>query len=281
MSSLIGAMLFATGVGLVWFGALTDLPGRTTQRLRAATGAAASELALRVGLPALVLAPVCGLITWHLLGVPALALLAAGGGAYAPVLLRRNRTEQRGREREQGWPAALDQLADGLEAGLAFPAAAMFVAQSGPSSLRRDFARFYRSIREGELEGGLDELARAPERAAASTAAILRAAFVDVPTGGVAPVLRELARVLRERWETRERARSRAVSLRREAAILAVSPLAFVLLIGATSPGYLSAYRSGGGTVVSLIGALVILGCYLAMRRLGRVPEPGGKREQR
>ena len=35
----------------------------------------------------------------------------------------------------------------------------MFVAQSGPSPLRRDFARFYRSIREGELETALDELA--------------------------------------------------------------------------------------------------------------------------
>lgn len=235
MSGVVAA-LFSAGVGLVWFGAFTDLPARSARRLRAATGVA-SRLALRVGLPALVLAPICGLAVWHLLGVPALALLAAAGGAYAPLVLQRSRAERQRREREQGWPAALDQLADGLEAGLAFPAAALFVAQSGPSSLRRDFSRFYRSIREGELESGLEELARAPERAAVSAAAILRAAFVDVPTGGVAPVLRELARVLRERWETRERARSRALSLRREAAILAVSPLLFVLLIGASSPG--------------------------------------------
>ena len=281
MSGLVGAVLFATGVGLVWFGSLTDLPGRVACRLRGATGVAASELVVRVGLPALVLAPVCGLLTWDLLKVPALALLAAGGGAYAPVLFRRSRVERQRREREQAWPSALDQLADGLEAGLAFPAAAMFVAQSGPSSLRGDFARFYRSIREGELESALEELARAQERAAVSASAILRAAFVDVPTGGVAPVLRELARVLRERWETRERARSRALSLRREAAILALSPLAFVLLIGASSPGYLSAYRSATGTLVSLVGALVIVACYLAMRRLGRIPEPGGRAEKR
>lgn len=281
MSGLVGALLVATGIGLVWFGALTDLPSRAARRLRDATGAAASELAVRVGLPALVLAPVCGLLAWDLLKVPALALLGAGGGAYAPVVFRRSRVERQRREREQGWPSALDQLADGLEAGLAFPAAAMFVAQSGPSPLRRDFARFYRSIREGELETALDELARAPERAAVSASAILRAAFVDVPTGGVAPVLRELARVLRERWETRERARSRALSLRREAAILAISPLAFVLLIGASSPGYLSAYRSTAGTLVSLLGAVVIVACYLAMRRLGRIPEPGGKAEKR
>jgi tight adherence protein B len=281
VSSLVGALLFAAGVGLVWFGALTDLPGQAARRLRAATGAAASELALRVGLPALVLAPVLGLITWDLLGVPALALLAAAGGAYVPVVVRRSRAERGRREREQGWPAALEQLADGLEAGLAFPAAVLFVAESGPSSLRGEFAEFYRSIREGELETGLNDLARAPERAAASAAAILRAAFVDLPTGGVAPVLRELARVLRDRWEARERARSRALSLHREAAILAVSPLVFVLLIGASSPGYLSAYRSAAGTLVSLIGALVIVGCYLAMRRLGRIPEPGGRRNKR
>jgi hypothetical protein len=54
-----------------------------------------------------------------------------------------------------------------------------------------------------------------------------------------------------------------------------------VLLIGASSPGYLSAYRSTAGTLVSLLGALVIVGCYLAMRRLGRIPEPGGKPEKR
>jgi Flp pilus assembly protein TadB len=136
-------------------------------------------------------------------------------------------------------------------------------------------------VREGDLERGLDELARAPERAAASTAAILRAAFLDLPTGGVAPLLRDTARVLRVRWETSERARSRALSLAREASILAVSPLAFLLLIGASSPGYLDAYRTAGGTAVSVVGGIVIVACYVAMRRLGRVPEPGGKRTPR
>jgi hypothetical protein len=46
-------------------------------------------------------------------------------------------------------------------------------------------------------------------------------------------------------------------------------------LIGWSSPGYLDAYRSAGGTIVSVVGAAVIGGCYLAMLRLGRVPEPG------
>jgi len=59
-----------------------------------------------------------------------------------------------------------------------------------------------------------------------------------------------------------------------EAAVLALSPIALLLLVGAASPGYLDAYRTTGGTVVAAIGALLIFGCYLLMRRLGRVPEP-------
>ena len=36
----------------------------------------------------------------------------------------------------------------------------------------------------------------------------------------------------------------------------------------------LDAYRGVGGTVVLLIGGALIWGCYLLMRRLGKVPEP-------
>jgi di/tricarboxylate transporter len=59
-----------------------------------------------------------------------------------------------------------------------------------------------------------------------------------------------------------------------EAAILALSPIVILLLIGLSSPGYLDAYRSTGGTIVALMGGGLIFGCYLLMRRLGRVPEP-------
>jgi Flp pilus assembly protein TadB len=87
-------------------------------------------------------------------------------------------------------------------------------------------------------------------------------------------LLRELGGVLKERLQARERARSRATSLSLEAAILALSPIFILLFIGLASPGYLHAYRTSGGTIVALIGGWLILGCYLLMRRLGRVPEP-------
>jgi hypothetical protein len=62
-------------------------------------------------------------------------------------------------------------------------------------------------------------------------------------------VLRELAVVLSERFEAREKARSRAATLRLEAAILALSPIVLPVLIGAASPAYLDADRTPSGTL--------------------------------
>jgi len=54
-----------------------------------------------------------------------------------------------------------------------------------------------------------------------------------------------------------------------------------LLLLGAASPGYLNAYRTGAGTIVAVVGGALIFGCYLLMRRLGRVPEPRRTRSAR
>jgi hypothetical protein len=114
----------------------------------------------------------------------------------------------------------------------------------------------------------------AGERTADTVASLLRAGLLDLPAGGLAPVLRELAAVLSERFEACEKARSRAAMLRLEAAILALSPIVLLLLIGAASPAYLDACRTPSGTLVGALGGFLIFCCYLMMRRLGRVPEP-------
>ena len=274
MSEHVGRIVIVVGIGLFWLG-LTR--GKRQPRLNGALASGRVRVVVRLVAPSVALAIVGALVSWWLARLPIISLLAAVAGGFVPYGVRRVRGEREARERERAWPAALMQLADGLEGGLAFPAAAQFVANSGPSVLRARFARFYQAIRDGQVARGLDELAVAPERAAGTAAALLRASFLETPTGRAAPMLRELAVVLRERWELREKARGRALSLHREAAILAVSPIAFLLLIGSFAPGYLNAYRTVGGTLVSVAAAVVIGGCYLAMRRLGRIPEPGGE----
>lgn len=209
--------------------------------------------------------------SWTFRAVVVAAVIA---GICSPLAWARSRREGRARERERAWPAVLAQLADALEAGLAWPAAVALVAESGPVALRGEWAAFTTRLRGSDLDTALEGLRGAGERTADSVVLLLRAALVELPTGGLAPVLRELSQVLSERLEAREKARSRASAMHVEAAILALSPIVILLLIGAASPGYLNAYRSVGGTIVSLIGGGLIFGCYLLMRKLGQVPEP-------
>jgi tight adherence protein B len=216
---------------------------------------------------------------WALTSIPVLALLGSFAGAYAPFVWLRRRNEQAQRSRERAWPAALAQLADALEAGLAFPAAIALLGEAGPIPLRAEFARLHARLRSDGLAAALDQLADTRERTPGTVALLLRAGLVELPSGGLAPLLRDLSVMLGERFEAREKARTRASSLQLEAAILALSPIVLLLLVGAASPGYLAAYRTAAGTAVAIAGGVAIFACYLLMRRLGRIPEPQ-RREQ-
>lgn len=283
MTGFLFGLAFAGGVALVFL----HLSG-----VRVATPASVSRLGALLGdadlhlSPAVVLAGigVCGLLAgvlvWWIVDVPAVVIAGVLGAVIAPVAWLRSRRENQRRERERAWPAVLGQLADALEAGLAFPAAVALVADSGPMALRGDFSAFRARLRGSDLASALDGLRRPGERTTDSVALLLRAALLDLPTGGLAPVLRELAGVLSERLEARERARTRTASLGLEAAILALSPIVILLLIGVSSPGFLAAYRTTAGTIVCLLCGGLIFGCYLLMRRLGRVPEPRSTRPE-
>jgi len=276
MTGFLLGVTFASGIALVWLGAVAGVQmpagGGRARRMLAEAGISVHPVLFLVA--PLGFAAVVGIVAWSLAGVPILALLAACGGAYAPFSWAAARRERLRRERERAWPAALAQLADALEAGLAFPAAVALAAETGPAPLRRDLAAFHARLRSSGLASAVDGLAGAGERTADTVASLLRAGLLDLPAGGLAPVLRELAAVLSERFEAREKARSRAATLRLEAAILALSPIVLLLLIGLASPAYLDAYRTPDGTLVGALGGFLIFCCYLMMRRLGRVPEP-------
>lgn len=276
MTGFLLGLVFAGGVVLLWAGAVCGTEIRLGST-RLSAFVRQSELPLSPPLFAMAVlasAVVTAAIVWSLVDVPVLAFAGAIGGAYAPLAWMGRRRERRLRERERSWPAALAQIADALEAGIAFPAAVALLGETGPEPLRRDLARFHSRLRAGGLATAIDGLTETRERTADTVALLLRAGLLELPAGGLAPVLRELASVLAERLEARERAHSRASTLQLEAAILALSPIILFLLVGLASPAYLEAYRTPGGTLVGAIGGFLIFGCYLLMLRLGRVPEP-------
>lgn len=220
-------------------------------------------------------------VGWAFAGIAVLAILGGFVGGYAPFVWRRRRNEETTRERERAWPAALSQLADALEAGIAFPAAVALLGGAGPIPLRGEFARLHTRLRSDGLAAALDQLAASRERTPGTVALLLRAGLVELPAGGLAPLLRDLSVMLGDRFETREKARTKASSLQLEAAILALSPIVLLLLVGAASPAYLAAYKTGAGTVVAIAGGIAIFACYLLMRHLGRLPEPHRKEGRR
>ena len=281
MIGLLLTLCFLAGLVLLVLGLADQARTRLRSRL---------DKAIRRGCDAHVLSPrfilvvsaaaLVGLaLGWALTSIPVLALLGGFAGAYAPFVWLRRRNEQAQRARERGWPAALAQLADALEAGLAFPAAIALLGEAGPIPLQGEFARMHARLRSDGLAAALDQLADTRERTPGTVALLLRAGLVELPSGGLAPLLRDLSVMLGERFEAREKARTRASSLQLEAAILALSPIVLLLLVGAASPGYLAAYRTAAGTAVAIAGGLAIFACYLLMRRLGRIPEPQ-RREQ-
>jgi tight adherence protein B len=284
MTGFLLGLIFAAGVALLFLhmtGVRVPMP-TSAHRLGALLDDADVPLshgAVLGGIAACGL--LAGILVWWIVDVPAVIIAGVLGAVVAPVAWLRSRCESLRRERERAWPAVLGQLADALEAGLAFPAAVALVADSGPTALRGDFSAFRARLRGSNLTSALDGLRRPGERTTDSVALLLRAALLELPTGGLAPVLRELAGVLSERLEAREKARSRTASLSMEAAILALSPIVILLLIGVSSPGFLAAYRTTAGTVVSLLCGGLIFGCYLLMRRLGQVPEPRSTRSER
>jgi tight adherence protein B len=260
---------FSAGIGLLVVG----LTGRRVPAVPFTVGRFEGRSGVILGVAGIG-ALVGWVLAWSLCRVPIVALATAAAGGYVPFAFGRRRRERADLERERAWPAALAQLADALEAGIAFPAAVTLVADAGPAPLRREFAAFHGRLRSAGLEAALDGLAATSERTTDTVALLLRAGLLELPAGGLAPVLRELSVVLADRFEAREKARTRASSLQVEAAILAVSPFFLLLLVGAATPAYLDAYRTAEGTAVGALAGVMIFGCYLLMRRLGRVPEP-------
>ncbi len=275
MGLLLG-ICFAGGIAAVGAGMLTDarLPdgGEKLKMFLSAAGVGVPQGVFLLG--SLVTAVIAALVIDALIGVPAVAVAAGGAGGWAPFAWAKRRRDRGRHERERAWPAVLSQLADALETGIAFPAAVALAAQSGPTALRGELAAFHSLQRTSGLGDALDALAAGGERTAETVVMLLRAGLLDLPAGGLAPVLRELSTVLADRFEAREKARSRARSLEVEATILALSPIILLLLVGVASPTYLDAYKTAAGTAVAILGGVLIFGCYVMMRRLGRIPEP-------
>ena len=193
--------------------------------------------------------------------------------SWGPRLLVTRMRRKRQADLRELWPEVVDNLISGVRAGLSLPEALSAVGVRGPTQLREPFRQFGTDYRTTGKFG--DCLSR------------LKAALADPVGDRVCESLRvarevggtDLGRLLSTLSAfLREDARTRAELLARQswsvnAARMAVCAPWLVLVLLATQRETLAAYDSPTGTIILVTGAVLSIGAYRLMIRIGRLPE--------
>jgi tight adherence protein B len=196
------------------------LPERWVERVGALLGAASSVVAA----VALLVGP-----------VP--AVIVAGAFAVGPWLAGPSLRRRRRRRRDEQLPVWLERLASGLRAGLSLTGALAATATTTPAPLGPELVEVERAVAGGQgLGRALARWAQAPD---ASPAVVLVVAALDLGAragGEVARAVDRVAATLRDRVEAQAEVRALATQARASAAVLAVAPLGFTVLLGTLEP---------------------------------------------
>jgi tight adherence protein B len=205
--------------------------------------------------------------------VPAIGVCFALMAGWLPVATVRMRARRRRAQLREVWPEVVDNLTSGVRAGLSLPEALAQLAERGPAPLRpafRAFALDYRAT--GRFSESLDALkARLADPVADRICEALRITR-EVGGSDLGRLLRSLSAFLREDARTRSELEARQ-SWTVYAARLAVAAPWLVLGLLATRPESVAAYARPSGALVLAAGAAICAASYLAMVRIGRLPE--------
>jgi tight adherence protein B len=201
-----------------------------------------------------------------------LGLAFAGLAGVLPVSMLRARRLRRSRELREVWPDAIDNLASGVRAGLSLPEAVAGLAERGPEPLRAPLARFADDYHAtGRFGAALDRLK--DELADPTADRVVEALRLAREVGGseLGRTLRTLSGFLRDELRVRKELEARQTWVLVAARMAFVTPWVVLLLL-ATKPEAVAAYRGGGGAVVLAVGAAMATAGYRLMLAIGRLP---------
>jgi tight adherence protein B len=203
---------------------------------------------------------------------PWLGLAFAGLAAWLPVGVLQARRRRHLRELREVWPDAIDNLASGVRAGLSLPEAVAGLAARGPETLRAPFARFADDYHAtGRFGAALDRLK--DELADPTADRVIEALRLAREVGGseLGRTLRTLSGFLRDEQRVRKELEARQTWVVVAARMAFATPWAVLLLL-ATKPEAVAAYRGTGGAVVLAVGAAMAVTGYRVMLAIGRLP---------
>jgi tight adherence protein B len=199
--------------------------------------------------------------------------LAFGGlAAWLPLGVLQARRRRRLRELREVWPDAIDNLASGVRAGLSLPEAVAGLAERGPEALRSPLGRFADDYHAtGRFGTALDRLK--DELADPTADRVIEALRLAREVGGseLGRMLRTLSGFLRDEHRVRKELEARQTWVVVAARMAFATPWVVLLLL-ATRPEAVAAYRGPGGAVVLAIGAAMAVAGYRLMLSIGRLP---------
>lgn len=278
MGALLGLTL-GLGLLLVWSslaprssGAARRLPGTGTRDLLEQAGVTGvSPFGLHAA--GLSLAIIGFLVSLAVSQAWPIALVFGALAANCPRSLVRSRRRSRRSLLREAWPAAVDNLASAVRAGLSLPEALTQLTDRGPVALRPAFAAFGEDFRAtGRFELALNRLKdRLADPVGDRIVETLRLAR-EVGGSDLGLVLRTLSAFLREDARARGELESRQ-SWTVNGARMAVAAPWLVLGLLSLNPAAVQAYNTTAGLVVLVVGAIACLAAYRLMLRVGRLPE--------
>ncbi len=216
-------------------------------------------------------APIGASIGWILAG-PMGLLVGGGAGATAPLIRARRQSRQRTEvlERDLAQLAATTSLA--LRSGLSVSQALAFAGSELVGDTRALFERFLEERRFGiPFDAALERFGATLGSDDAQLFVLVMS--VHARSGGdLAGALDEVATTIRHRVAVRRELRAASTQGRVSGAILGALPIAFFLVLAATSHRQLGpVYRSAPG-IAMVTGGLIMEGlAYLWIRRLLRI----------
>lgn len=278
----MGAVLgLGVGVGLVLVWLSFTAPLREVA-VRSRAGRT-RELLDRAGMPGTSVAGVwavcvgCGLVVFLAIQVLSRTTTVASAfgilAGYLPMATLAGRSRRRQHELGEVWPEAVDNLASAVRAGMSLPEALIGLGHRGPEPLREPFLAFGIDYQvTGRFAESLDRLKqRLADPVGDRVVEGLRIAR-EVGGGELGSLLRNLSSFLREDARTRSELESRQAWTVNGARLAVAAPWTVLLLL-CFQREVISRYASPAGVVVLTTGAVLSVGAYRLMLRIGRLPE--------
>jgi len=216
-----------------------------------------------------------GLFVAHsIIGSTLLALPFAGATSYLPFYFTERKRDSAHSQLALLWPELIDHIISGLRSGLSLAETLIQLGYRGPEASREIFLECERILREN---GDFHEIFTVIKRGFADSLADQVCEVLDFARDAgsrdITTTLRTLGDHIRADIAIRSEIRAKHGWIKNSAVIATLAPWILLLILSA-QPSTITAFSTGTGIVVLILGIVMSGSAFIWMGRVGRVQEP-------